>query len=292
MKNTTAYNRLILDLQAFGMAYDELRTTIDDYEQTTNTSVNDLKSFTGSYPFDKSFDELPIKQWVNNTIDELDSKLYAAETRNMYKILSSELLNTGGGTMVEITEVFLKDQKKTVFVFTNEEGCTMSLVDYIRHNFETESYDEYIIGQFNIYYFTGRESYFELYRDCVNNFTDHYYKGHGVLSALPYELLSDELQAQITEDYYKWEMTDNSGTFTTDGQHIRYHHCYEAPTCEDSYLPQIKDFRNWHSLIACNEEYYDKDYTLKLADKQVKLPFVADVWTTIDDALRDIINNF
>jgi hypothetical protein len=292
MKNTTAYNRLILDLQAFGMAYNELRTTIEDYEQMTKTSVNDLKSFTGSYPFDKSFDELPIQQWVNNTINELDHKLYVAEARNMYKILDSELLNTGGGTMVEITEVFLKDQKKTVFVFTNEEGCTMSLVDYIRHDFESEDCDEYIIDQFSIYNFSGHESYFELYRDCVNNFTDHYHKGYGVVSDLPYDLLSDELQAQITEDYYKWEMANNSGIFTTDGQYVQYHHCYKAPTCDDIYLPQIKDFRNWHSLIACNEEYYDKDYTLKLADKQVKLPFVADVWTTIDDALRDIINNF
>lgn len=292
MKNTTAYNRLILDLQAFGMAYDELRTTIEDYEQMTHSSVNDLKNFTESYPFDKSFDELPVQQWVNNTINELDRKLYAAEARNMYKILDSELLNTGGGTMVEITEVFLKDQKKTTFVFTNEEGCTMSLVDYIRHDFEPEDYDEFIIDQFSIDNFSGHEQHFELFKDCVNNFAKHYYDRFGALSDLPYELLADSLQGQITEDYFKWGMDNNSGMFTTDGKVVIYHDCYRTPTCDDIYLPQIKAFRTWHFSICGDEEYYDKDYTLTLGNNRVKLPFVADVWDAIDDALRNIVSNF
>lgn len=123
--------------------------------------------------------------------------------------------------MVNITDVWLTDENKTVYVFTNEEGCTMSTVDYTRNNITVDDYEEVNVDYFEYLDLTSDEmkanKYFELYRDCLNEFIKRYCEYFKTKRVLPFVLLSDELRGQITAEYRKWHEANISERFMTDG---------------------------------------------------------------------------
>jgi hypothetical protein len=63
-------------------------------------------------------------------------------------------------------------------------------------------------------------------------------------------------------------------------------------TTEADQLNAVKEFKRWHDTIAGDEKYYEEYYHLTIAGKEVKLPFYADVWNAVDDALQSIIENW
>ena len=158
MKNADMNNVLEKAMSDFADAYNRLRITIDRYEQTTGTSVNNLQNFVDNFPFEVSFDELPIQLWVDTVIEGLQ--------RPKFKVHDYQYLNTGGNCMVGIHNVWLPEEKRMVYVYTNEEGCTISTVDYIRYDLEIDDYDEFIVDCVDWGRVTGSEKYFELYRYC------------------------------------------------------------------------------------------------------------------------------
>lgn len=276
--------KLLHAMSDFHTQYGILLRAIEEYEEATNSSVNDLPGFAKSYPFDKSFDELAIGQWVTDTIDGV--------TQCAYKVLNYEYLNTGGNCMVGIFEVWLPAMKRTVYAYVNEEGCSLSLVDYIRNEIELDDYDEVLIENVDWGRITGYETYFELYRDCFNEYTKSDCKYFGYTRQVPYLLLSLELQESLDRDYRLWCDNENGGMFETDGHQIVVSPAYDAPVDEWAIMVEaLKRFKEWHDETAGVEDLYDKNYVLEFAGHRVELPYCADVWDAVDTMLDRAIND-
>lgn len=291
MKNTENIEKLLKAMGDFRDAYHDLLTAINHYEVDANMSINDLPGFAESYPFDKSFDELPIESWV-----------YDVAERNIgikFQIVNYEYLNTGGNTMVGIHEVWLPDELKTVYCFTNEEGCTISPVDYIRNEFDVDPSilnENYDWGRV-----TGYEKYFELLRRCWNDYTKDDCKYFGITRRVPYYMLSDELQKKVDADYLVWSEAESDGCIETNCVDIvedpDYVSQFESET--DKQLQEIKDFREWHNNLVnattTDEELdalYLEDYTLTIAGRSIKLRYDADTFNHVDDLLKRVIEQW
>lgn len=284
------YENLIQAMKTFRDSYHVLRTEISDYERTTGESVNDVPGFNTYYPLDMSFDEFPIDRWVNHVVDQVK------KIEKNFKILNYEYLNTGGNTMVGIFTVWLPEEKQTVYAMANEIGCGIAKVDYISHDIEIDDYDEIIIESVDFDNLRGDEKYFELYRYCLNEYTKSDCRYFGCTAAIPYKLLSDELQSEVHADYLMWCEENNNCCVPTDGVkiivHPDYDTFYDPHEDNEAQLQNVKDFRDWHNTIAGDEAYYACDYVLKIADREVHLPFVADVWNAVDELLQEAIENW
>lgn len=285
MEKTEKLNKLHKAMVDFSTAYDVLSRAIEEYEQESGTSVNDLPNFTESYPFDKSFDEIDIAMWVRDVVEY--------KPRPQFTVLNYDYVNTGGNTMVGVFEVWLPEEKKTVYALVNEEGCTLSVVDYIRNEIHDCDYDELMIEVIDWGRLTGYEDYFELYRHCLNEYTKSDCKYFGITRELPMSLLSDELQKQVTAGYLDWIHGYGNGCIETDGSKIIVAPDYEPATAEeDGMLTLVKKFKEFHDSTAAVEDYYSEDYALSFAGHTVRLPFTADVWEAINNALETTIENW
>lgn len=301
MKNTENVEKLLKAMERFQRAYEKLLTAVDNYETDTNSSVNDLPGFAESYPFDVSLDELPLRQWITDVAE-----------RNIgikFQIVNYEYLNTGGNTMVGIHEVWLPDEMKTVYCFTNEEGCTISPVDYISNEFDVDPsilQENYDWGRV-----TGYEKYFELLRRCFNDYTKDDCRYFGITRRIPYYLLSDELQKKVDADYLVWSEAESDGLVETNGVDIvedpDYVSQFESEKDEhikrlkelDKQLIAIEDFQRWHDNLINNrstddelDELYNQEYTLTINGKSIQLPFDADTFNNVDALLRRVIEQW
>lgn len=284
MKNAESKKQLLQAMVDFNAAYDALCKAINSYEHNNNTSVNDLQGFVSSYPFDKSFDELAIGQWVTDTIE--------GSTSCEFKVLNYWYLNTGGNCMVGIHEVWLPAEKKVVYVYTNEEGGTISTVDYIRLDLDIENYDEFIIDYVDWGRITGYEKYFELYRHCHSQYLVDDCRHFGITRGVPYHFLKLELQQQVDADYLVYCETEHGGLIDTDGIKIIVYPDYENAADFDKKLQAVIEFRRWHDTTAGVEKYYEEEYTLTFAGHTIKLPFMADIWDAVDIMLERTIKDW
>ena len=280
---TTNKQNLLNAMENFRDSYYELASEIARYEINEETSVNDLKGFTEQYPFDKSFDELAIGEWVEAVLNR--------NSKDNFVVLNYEYLNTGGNTMVGIHEVWLPEIKQTVYAYTNEEGCSLTLIDYIRNEFEADDYDEVTLEYVDWGRITGYEKYFELYRRCFIDYTKDDCKYFGITRSVPYHLLSDELQKSLDADYLGWINAECGGMIETDCVKIITSPDYESHQ-DDEELQKVKDFLSWHRTIAANEDYYEKTYRLSFANHVVRLPYCAEVWDAVDSLLKRTIEDW
>lgn len=291
MKNVENFDKLMKAMGDLNKAHHELLMAIDDYEIATGTSVNDLQGFTESYPFDKSLDELAIHSWVHD--------VYNANRKFEFTVIDYEYLNTGGNTMVGIHEVWLPEECKTVYCYTNEEGCTISPVDYIRNEFDvdpsilTENYDWGRV--------TGYERRFELLRRCFNDYTKDDCKYFGITRRVPAYLLSDELQSKIHVDYLVWSEAESDGLVSTNGVDIVEDPDFSArfEDAIDKELQDLKDFKEWHDNLINNrttdkelDELYESEYILTINGKSIKLRFDAENFNNINHVLKRAIEEF
>lgn len=283
MKKDEAKLKLDKAMVDFAAAYYNLGIAIDQYQSDTNETVNDLYGFTENYPFDKSYDELDVQQWVTSVVE--------GPPKPNFKVLNYEYLNTGGNTMVGIHEVWLPEVRLTVYAYTNEEGCSLSLVDYIRNELDIDDYDELIFDMIDWGRITGDETYFELYRYCFNQYLVDDCKYFDYTRCVHSFLLSDELQKKVTADYMRYLATEHDGLVETDGKSIIVYPDYKAPNDIEK-LEVIKRFKEFHDAIAGDERYYEDEYILTFAGRTIKLPFYSDVWSAVDNALTDTIENW
>lgn len=281
MKNAEINGKLMDAAAEFRTAYNTLRSMIDHYEQETGTSINDLRGFVDNYPFDKSFDELAISQWVDCIIEGLKQPAF--------NVLNYRYMNTGGNCMVGIFEVWLPEEKRVVYALTNEEGCTLSVVDYISNELVVDDFDELIIDYIDWGRATGDEKYFELYRHCLNEYTYSDCRYFGTTRQLPYFLLSNALQRKVSTEYLQWMEANEYDLIETDGVRIIESPDYEEPTEDERLLTAIKAFKRWHDAIAGDEEYYEEMYKLEIAGHKIELPFMADIWDAVDTMLKTAI---
>lgn len=277
--NTT--ENMLQAMKDFSDSYRRLLIAADDYESATKQSVNDIPGFIDNYPFNVSFDELTIHQWVDDVTRGLSKPKFA--------VLSSDYLNTGGGCMVGVSEVFLSDENRTVYVFVNEEGATISTVDHVRKYIDIEDYDEVTVDYIDWGRITGYEKYFELYRYCFNQYLVADCIHCKYTKRVPYILLSDELQQTIDADYVAWCLANSDGLFETNGRSIFVDDSYRS---DDESLEAVKKFKRWHDTTAGEEEYYSEKYALEIAGRRIELPFMADIWDAVDQLLETAIENW
>lgn len=274
-------------MREFADSYSRLLVTIDTYETETDSSINNLQSFVDKFPFEVSFDELPIETWVNSVIADLH--------RPKFKVHDYQYLNTGGNCMVGCHNVWLPEEKRMVYVYTNEEGSTISTVDYIRYDLEIDDYDEFIVDCVDWGRITGSEKYFELYRYCYNQYLVDDCKYFGITRGVQYHLLSDKLQEMISDDYLKYLAAECGMMVDTDGEIVVTNLDYEA-TQDDERLRDIKDWKHWHDNIVADEDrreaMYEEHYQLTLAGKTVRLPFYAETFNLVDDLLKGTIEDW
>ena len=293
MNKVENFDKLMKAMGDFNKAHHELLMAIDEYEIATGQSVNDLQGFTESYPFDKSLDELAIHTWVHN--------VYNGNKKFRFDVRNYEYMNTGGNTMVGICEVWLPDENKMVYCFTNEEGCTISPVDYIRNDVEPYQLDDLQTEEYDWGRVTGYEKRFELLRYCWNSYTEDDCRYFGITRRVPYYLLSDKLQKKVHADYLVWSEAESDGLVETNGREIIEDPDFSAQfeSKEDKQLQEIKDFRKWHNNLVnattTDEELdalYLEDYTLTIAGRSIKLRYDADTFNHVDDLLKRVIEQW
>lgn len=137
-----------------------------------------------------------------------------------FKVLRHEYLNTGGHCMVSVFTVWLPDKNQTVYMMVNEEGCTMSTVDYISNEVDIDDYDHVQIKNADWGRVTGHEEYFDLYRYCLIEYTKSDCRYFGNISEIPYHLLTDDLQKQVPAGYCEWLEKVHGRDIATDGEKI------------------------------------------------------------------------
>lgn len=294
MKNPESLRKLLQAMNGFDTAYRSLMIEINDYEQSTGTSVNDVPGFNEHYPFDTSLDELPISRWVDNVVDTV--------RRKAFKVLNYEYLNTGGNCMVGIFTVWLPALKQTVYALTNEVGCSIVTADYISNEIEIDDYDEVTIDRCDFDELQSNATYFELYRYCLNEYTKSDCRYFGNTIAIPYHLLSDELQSEVHADYLVWCEENNNGCIPTDGEKIIVHPDYDSlftdPHEDDADLQALKEWRDWHDKLVSDStmdevsELYNKKYRITFNGRRIYIPFNADTYSLIDDLIKAVIREW
>lgn len=213
-----------------------------------------------------------------------------------FQVINYEYLNTGGNTMVGIFTVWLPDKNRTAYVLANEEGANLTSVDYISNELPIDDYDELILDHCVYEFLHGDEEYFELWRYCLNEYLKSDCRYFGMSRAIPYRLLSNELQSKVDADYLVWLETHNYDVLT-DGEDIFEHPDY-LDHFNDEELKAIKDFRDWHGLLTSNAtddeltEMYNKKYRLYFMGKRVFLPYDAVTFNKIQDLLQSVINEW
>lgn len=206
-----------------------------------------------------------------------------------FTVLNYEYMNTGGNTMVGIHTIYIPNEKRVIYALSNEEGCTLSVVDYISNDLNIDDYEALWIDTCDYGRITGYEKYFELYRRCLNDYTKSDCRYFGVTRNIPAFLLSDKLQEQIDPDYQHWLNAHNYDV-ETDGEIIIMHPDY------DENLRSIISFKNSHDELAFNpdarELLYDHDYTLVLGTEAIHIPFNADTYSAVEQLLKTVIDNW
>lgn len=144
-----------------------------------------------------------------------------------YKVNSHNYMNTGGGTMVSIFEVYLPDENRTLFVTCNEEGCSLVTCDYITR--EIDFADEMIIDDCNIDTLEQSHRYFELYRYCYMEYVKNDCRRYRTTYNIPYYLLTEEMQQSLTPEYILWHNAEIGSDYETNGDHVIIDACYEPP---------------------------------------------------------------
>lgn len=281
MENPTSLHDLLEAMKHFRTSYHVLLEKIGDYECFMGRDVNALPGFTETYPFGRDLQSLPIDHWV----DTVTSRV----AKSSFKVLNYEYLNTGGNTMVGIFTVWIPALHQTVYALTNEEGCSLTTVDYISHDIEIEDYDEIMIDRCEYDGLSTDSTYFELYRYCLNEYTKSDCKYFGCTRELPYYLLSYELRSKLDMVYLEWCEENNRGLVATDGYNI-----IVSPDYDDTVeqLQDIKAFKDFHDTTAGVEDFYNEEYVITFAGRTIRLPFMADVWDAIDEVLKTTIENW
>lgn len=283
-----ATTRLINVAADFRGCYEALRNAISEYEAESGKDINNLWGFVDNYPFGKSFDDLQVSTWVDDLILSLQPAPFT--------ILHYNYMNTGGNCMVGIHEVWLPNDKRTAYVYTNEEGCSIVAVDYLGHAIEVDNFDEVILEYYRWDEISHRCKYFELFRQCYNDYLKDDCKRFDYTREVPYEMLSDDLQKQVDTDYLAWLESNGYNGIATDGFKIVENPYYNDPGDDDepavcydeAGLQRVADFCKWHSSVdaPC---IFDEDYTLTFLDRSVRIPFNADTYDAVDALLTRII---
>lgn len=222
-----------------------------------------------------------------------------------FAVVSHEFNNTGGNCMVSTFAVYDKQQNVTRYVMVGDEGFSLTTVDTVfgEDFFETdEERDAAIIGSWTFDCLTTEPSYdqpqfteeeWHLYKHCQFEFYKKYCKYFDTKVQLAVNELPGEMYNELGIDAIEWHI-ENEQYVTTDGYIAFVNPQYTSYRKQvlDKELQQIKDFSEWHENQAAKSELYGEHYTISFNGRSVKLPYDADVFTAIDDLLKNTIEEW
>lgn len=145
-----------------------------------------------------------------------------------YSVLNHNYQNTGGGCMVSSFMLYDDTAKRTLFMLLTEEGGTIATADYVMQ--EVEYSNDLIVDMANFDVLQPTDDYYELYRQCLAEYIKKDCSYNCTTVELRYEMLSDELRSQISDEYLRWHKAEIGNRFETDGKRI---------ICADRYLEQL-----------------------------------------------------
>lgn len=144
-----------------------------------------------------------------------------------YTVLNHNYQNTGGGCMVSSFMLYDDTAKRTLFMLLTEEGGTIATADYVMQDVEYS--DELIIDMANFDVLQPSDDNFELYRQCLAEYIKKDCSYNDTTVELRYEMLSDELQKQLSDEYIAWHKAEIGDRYETNGKRM---------ICVDRYLEQ------------------------------------------------------
>ena len=161
-----------------------------------------------------------------------------------FKILNHRYENTGGGCMVGFDTVWLPEEQRTIFVHTNDQGCSFYPVDNYFNDLE-EEVEPFTWLDFDAY-FPSEHLYGEVAKACLSNFI---IDDRGAV--VSWAWLPDFVRDQITVHYKDWIMKERNGCFTIDRGKVVIDEAYEETpnrmaqaTCHLRYVNLIGSLRN------------------------------------------------
>lgn len=211
-----------------------------------------------------------------------------------FKIISHVYENTGGNTMVSFFQVWLPEEKRTIFVNVNEEGATFSVVDF--YHGEIDDYFDTIICDFTTDKPDVNHQYFEIFRYCLNEYVVRDCRKFGYTTWMPYELLSDELQKKVSPEYKKWVGNNN---YETNGHFVYEDADFIArKRTVNEIIKRLDGFKRAYNHLLdgwCSAQYIDLDFNMLEAIESYPFEksfdeYNVDDW--VDEMIVEIKNKF
>jgi len=209
-----------------------------------------------------------------------------------YAIINNEYMNTGGGCMVGVSEVWLPDEKRMVYVNANEDGASVNVVDFISNDLD-DTYDEsWTITDLNIDAPDVHDKYFKLMRECVWIYIKADCKRYGHTYRLPECMFPTEMIVTVSEAYLEF-ISIMEEKIETDGNIILMHPDY------NEYIGQLHDFNS--GLQAAMEtaldgtaeqtaSFYDTPFEITFGDNKVTINNDADSYSAILSLVQQLYN--
>lgn len=202
--------------------------------------------------------------------------------------------------MVLVSTVFYKQDNKTLYLLSSDEGYSVATVDYITADIKyDEKYTTASDDWSNVNFRKESGGFLELLSACYQQFlierTKYFKHNQQVnLEQLPYDLYN-----LLGADYIKW-LTDNELEVETNGETVIIDSDYNNPIEHDQYILDCQELLDYMEaeFKKTDKEDADKEWevfnnyraTIGFAGKQIILPSCAAVYNALTDALKFIIS--
>lgn len=210
------------------------------------------------------------------------------------QILEHDYMNTGGGCMVSIFYTLLPDEKKAVFVAVNEEGCTISTTDIIRHSIDTE--DWMIVDDVQFEDLLVDNKYFELYQTCMLEYFKRDCQRYKITQPLKLHLYPQEMIDKLPVGYVKWHETTVGKYFATNGHEIVLDESWLDDNHQIGAASELieymsAEFDSWTKTDR-EEAFYNKEITIGFGNVTRTFANNAASYQAVLECLKMIIDEY
>lgn len=136
-----------------------------------------------------------------------------------FQVINHNLVNNGGNHMVSVFEVFIADEKRTVWVNVDDEYATITTANAIEYdnNISVSSVTERAVK----YTVVGTEKlYKELFMHCIYEHARKYCSTHGGTLSVHIYWLPRSIECQLTPSNLEYLWESYSSVCQTDGVKI------------------------------------------------------------------------
>jgi hypothetical protein len=203
-----------------------------------------------------------------------------------YKILTNDYINTGGHCMVGSCTAWLPDAKQVLYVYSNEEGVTVSTVDYINLDLDGEYDASWTVTALQIEEPDVTDEYFELMRDCLLEYVKRDCKHMSDGYYLHADLIPQSMLDTVSEAYLQY-VSDEQLMIETDGFKIHVDDNYTE------YLGQLRLFvkEGRAAALDCSTQFLDEQFKITFCNMTATVNNNAYSFGVIIKALEAIIGD-